>query len=353
VSHYANPVYKKAKQLGFEVLFRSGIVALFRRLHRNSVLALTYHDVLPVGFPRDNLILFGLTVDTTEFAWQLDYIKSHYNPISLKQLRDWLRDGAPLPPAPVLITFDDGHLNNLRYAAPLLKERGMPAVFFVLAGNLGSKCMTWVEEGYYRLLFSATKGWNMRSGESLSLATEGDRVSACTRFYVFFRALSEADQQLEMAELRRQLPVEENSQQWSERFEFLAPSDLKLLRQHGIEVGGHTLTHPVLSTLEPTTARAEIAECKAKLEEVIGSEIHAFAYPFGNPGSEFTSRDSAFVQEAGFSLAFSGIGGFIDRHTDRLCLPRVGIGRMSRAHFAVTVTGTLDAVKKFLRRQAS
>ena len=105
---FKNPAYNLAKRLLFETLFRSGLIHLFRRKSRGSVLILIYHDVIPPGFPEANP-LFGMTVSATEFEWQMKYLKRHYNLITFQQFADWFYGGAPLPPYPALITFDDGH----------------------------------------------------------------------------------------------------------------------------------------------------------------------------------------------------------------------------------------------------
>ncbi len=97
LSSHENPLYKSAKRLAFEISFRSGALGLFRHYHRHSVLVLIYHDILPPGFSQDNP-LFGMSVSTDEFEWQLEYLQRHYNPITFQQLLKWLlADGQLLP----------------------------------------------------------------------------------------------------------------------------------------------------------------------------------------------------------------------------------------------------------------
>ena len=343
-SYYDNPVYINTKRFLFEFLRRTGLCAVFRYLHRNSVLVLAYHDILPQGFPENN-VLFGMTVNTEEFEWQLNHIKANYNPISLGQLSAWLAGESFLPPRPVLLTFDDGHNNNLHHALPALRKRQMPAACFVVAGNLGSRHLTWVEDGYDRLMSSAGKEWVTLTGERHVLGTRTEQFAACSRFFRLFQTLSEEEQDQEMENLRSQLPLEDDGARFPTRFEFLAATELRILCENNVEIGAHTMTHPILSTLKSQTAQSEIVGSKLRLEEAAGKSVTAFAYPFGMPGADFTERDKDFVREAGFSLAFSGVTGFISRDKDRFSLPRIGVGRMSRAHFVATITGTLDALK--------
>jgi peptidoglycan/xylan/chitin deacetylase (PgdA/CDA1 family) len=346
---YGNPLYVRAKRGLFELLFRSGVVNLFRLRHRDSVLVALYHDVLPPGFPEDNP-LFGMAVSIEEFAWQLAYIKKHYHPITFKQFSDWYLRGAALPSYPVLITFDDGHVNNLRFALPVLQKEDVTAVCFVLTGELGECRQTWFEDAYYRLMFSTADRWCLRSGECWPLETSEQRAAACGRFFGLCRTLSQDEQLAELQLLQSQLAVPHAGGQFSNRFEFLSADDIRRLAESGVEIGSHTITHPILGTLQTESARREIADSKLALEQALGRPVQAFAYPFGASGLDFNLRDEALVQESGYSLAFAVEGGFVTRASNRFALPRVGIGRMTRAQFAAAVTGAVDALKNLLSR---
>lgn len=345
-SWYSNSLYVRAKQWLFEFLFRSGLLSFFRFLRRRSVLIAIYHDVLPAGFPEGNP-LFGMTVSVEDFTWQIRYFKKHYNPISFQQFSDWYFRGNALPPRPVLITFDDGHANNLRFALPVLQQEQITAVCLVLTGELGLSRQTWFEDAYYRLMFSTVQTWRLRNSEFCPLETGPQRVAACGRFFTLCRTLSEAEQEQELQSLRSQLPVTPDGEV-SGRFEFLSPDDVRQLSENGIEIGSHTITHPILRALEAENARREIADSKSALERLLGKPVRAFAYPFGAPGLDFMPRDEALVQECGYSMAFAGEGGFVTRSSDQFALPRVGIGRMTRAQFAATVAGAVDSLKSVL-----
>ena len=73
-----------------------------------------------------------ITVPTAVFAEQMSLLgELGYMPVSLGDVRDHYVDGAPLPDGAVLITFDDGYLDNLVNALPILVQHGYPAVVFV------------------------------------------------------------------------------------------------------------------------------------------------------------------------------------------------------------------------------
>jgi peptidoglycan/xylan/chitin deacetylase (PgdA/CDA1 family) len=346
-SWYNNPLYVHSKQWFFNFLFRSGLLNIFRFLRRHSVLIAIYHDVLPAGFPEGNP-LFGMTVSVEEFTWQIRYFKKHYNPISFEQFDDWYFRGHALPPRPVLITFDDGHANNLRFALPVLQKEKITATCFILTGAMGLSRQTWFEDAYYRLMFSNAQSWKLRNGECWPLETAQQRAAACGKFFSLCRTLSEPGQQQELQSLQSQLPLTQVNGEMGARFDFLSPDDVRRLAENGIEIGSHTITHPILGASEPENARREIADSKSELERLLGKPVRAFAYPFGAPGLDFMPRDEALVQASGYSLAFAGEGGFVSRSSNRYALPRVGIGRMTRAQFAATVAGAVDSLKSVL-----
>ncbi len=89
-----------------------------------------YHFVQPsgVGPVRG---LKHLPIDA--FRGQLAYLRRHYTPVAVNAVAAAVHDGAPLPPRPVLLTFDDGYRCHYRDALPLLEEEGVPAVFFAVA----------------------------------------------------------------------------------------------------------------------------------------------------------------------------------------------------------------------------
>jgi len=89
-----------------------------------------------------------------------------------------------------------------------------------------------------------------------------------------------------------------------------------------MEIGGHTVDHPILRLLDERQARAEIAGGKRRLEEITGAPVTLFAYPNGKPGQDYGPRDVELVREAGFVAAMSTMAGIADRASDVFQVPR-------------------------------
>jgi peptidoglycan/xylan/chitin deacetylase (PgdA/CDA1 family) len=100
--------------------------------------------------------------------------------------------------------------------------------------------------------------------------------------------------------------------------------DLCRLAGAGVDVGGHTINHPILRELPVAEARKEIAGGARWLERVTGRRVTSFAYPNGRPGRDFDQSHMRLAQEAGFDLAVSTQWGCASRGSDTFALPRVG-----------------------------
>jgi peptidoglycan/xylan/chitin deacetylase (PgdA/CDA1 family) len=82
-----------------------------------------------------------LTVSEEQLKMQLNWLKGHYNFISLKQLTNFIKKNEPLPEKPLLITFDDGYLNNYTIAYPIFKALKIPFSIFLVGDFVGKKLM--------------------------------------------------------------------------------------------------------------------------------------------------------------------------------------------------------------------
>jgi peptidoglycan/xylan/chitin deacetylase (PgdA/CDA1 family) len=88
------------------------------------------------------------------------------------------------------------------------------------------------------------------------------------------------------------------------------------------QIGGHTVTHPILSKLNLDKAREEIEIGKKDLEQIIGRPVDCFAYPNGIPEKDYQKEHVSLVRDAGFALAVSTSAGGVGVDSDPLQLPR-------------------------------
>lgn len=303
----------------------------FFRDRRSRAAMLMYHRVVDV--PHDP---WGMAVSPGNFAEQLRLLKRHRTLLSTDEFIGLL-DRDALPRDAVAITFDDGYLDNLRYAAPALAAEQAPATLFLTTAPMHSQQPYWYEELSAMILDAPEPAeaslqlpdgeWIIRFGarEALDDARHGWRAwdaprtareAAYADTWNRLRPLPPHEKPGAMARLREQLPGAirpiDRPMTAGELAELVAPGWFTL--------GGHTLDHPDLPELDDAAAVAQIAGGKAEAEAVAGAPVAAFAYPYGR----FDARVRGLVQKAGFDWACTTQHGYIraSRH-DRFALPRV------------------------------
>jgi peptidoglycan/xylan/chitin deacetylase (PgdA/CDA1 family) len=277
----------------------------------NRLLILIYHRVhahADAMFPRE--------LTAQRFDWQMELLRKHCAPLSLREGVSRLRAGS-LPSRAVAVTFDDGYADNALVALPILKKHEVPATFFVSTGFLDGGCM-WND-----ILIESLR---RTSGVSVDLSALGLGVEA----------LGSAAQKGELAgrALRavKHLHPQERLRRVSELSQSLAvalPRDLMMttlqvreLAAAGMEIGAHTVDHPILRSLSLEEAREEIAGGRAVLERIVGEPVTSFAYPNGRPGDDYTGRDRDLVESMGFEQAVSTTRGAAHEKSDFYQLPR-------------------------------
>lgn len=276
-----------------------------------SLLVLIYHRVLAQPDP-----LLPDEPDVTAFAAQMDVIRATCQVLPLAEAVERLYSGS-LPPRAACITFDDGYANNLTCAAPVLAQRRMPATVFIATGFIGGGRM-WNDT-----VIEAVR----RAGAELDLAALGlgryslPDVESRRRA---FQAIINALKYREPAErLGKATQIAERVGSDLPTDLMLAESQLKQLRGAGLEVGAHTVTHPILARLDSAAAKREIAASKSYLEAVVGEPVRLFAYPNGRPTQDYERQHVDMVRAAGFAAAVSTAWGSGNRGSDRFQLPRL------------------------------
>ena len=111
-----------------EIATTQAVNASKESIDGDTLTVLMYHNVLKKG-KKESTYCIGEDALDRDF----EYLKNHgYVVVSCQQVIDSVNAGKPLPQKAVMITFDDGYLNNVRYALPLLEKYGYSALFSVV-----------------------------------------------------------------------------------------------------------------------------------------------------------------------------------------------------------------------------
>lgn len=124
-------------------------------LRRIRVPILMYHYVSPLPEEVDN-IRRDLTVLPEVFERQLVFLANEgYATITFYQLYDALMTGTPLPPKPIILTFDDGYIDHYQYVFPALERHQMTGTFFIITGRADASDPAYVNWGQIREMAEA------------------------------------------------------------------------------------------------------------------------------------------------------------------------------------------------------
>jgi peptidoglycan/xylan/chitin deacetylase (PgdA/CDA1 family) len=270
-----------------------------------------YHRVLEKPDP-----LLDTEPDVATFRWHMQVLASAFNVLPLGEALALL-DAGRLPPRAVCITFDDGYRSLHDLALPVLQEFKLPATVFVTSGYVGAGNM-W-NDRIIEAVQSLPDGQLDLSELGLgaySLATQEDRKRSVGR-------LTEAGKYLppdaRTGLIRR---LETMMGDTLEQGLMLTPDMVVALDRAGVEIGGHTISHPILTSLTDDSSRLEIGGGKQQLEALIGKPVRLFAYPNGKINKDFDERHMRMAREAGFAAAFTTAVGAISPRDDRYKLPR-------------------------------
>lgn len=299
------------------VLYVSGLTGplLRRTLERGrACLIIGFHgttDAEPGYFSRGHAI--------SNVRDQIHYLRRHLRQVPLEEIALAISRGEPPPSATFAVTFDDGFVNNVTLAMPMLQELNVPATFFIPSAFVGTARDLWVSS-----LRELILGWRGPAiAEVPGLWPELPVSNEASRYAAYFTV----KETLKSRDGGRQEILDRLAK---EAGGYVRPPqgdrvvDVEMLRrmtQDPFSVGAHSRTHPILSALEPESAREEIAGSRKDLEEMLGRPVLDFAYPNGR-FSDLNDTTRKLVAEAGYRCAVSTEPGTVRQGDDRLALRR-------------------------------
>lgn len=299
-----------------------------------------------------------LAVSPSNFRGHLRVIRRDFNPISLTDLVD-AHDRGNLPANSIVITFDDGYADNFEIAAPLLAEFNIPATIFVTPRADAADREFWWDDLERIILqtprlpadldleidhtlhhWRLTDGSDLRPSDPAWNVLSHAPVTERQGLYLFLsRILRVTPDHLRRAALNI-------LSQWAGQppavratHRAMTPSQVRAAASSElIEIGAHTLSHPVLSTLTVNEQFEEIEGSRRAIESIIESSVTSFSYPFGCRG-DFGEETIAMTQNAGFRWACANSGkpphaaALVKPSSDIFALPRALVRNWPRDEF--------------------
>jgi len=260
--------------------------------------------------------LFPEEPDALRFERFSRLLRSWFHVLPLGEAVDRLAQGT-LPSRPLSITFDDGYADNCTVALPILKRLGVPATYFIAAGYIDGGRM-WND--------TVIESVRRHRGARLDLTRLGWGTHVTDSTAARRRSIDQL-----ILQLKHLPPIEREraADDIAETVGVELPRDLMMtsgqvreLSRAGMTIGGHTVSHPILSRVSDDQARREIAEGKARLEAMIGEPIELFAYPNGKPDVDYKPIHVQMARASGFKAALTTAPGAARAGDDLHQLPR-------------------------------
>ncbi len=297
------------------------LLSPLRASRRLSVLV--FHRVLPLPD-----VLVPEEMHAVQFDRVCGWLGAWFNVLPLDAAVDLLKAGM-LPARAVCITFDDGYADNYTVALPILQRHGLTATFFIATGFVDSGQM-WNDT-----LIEA-----VRSTErvSVDLRAMGLGRHGLASLQERRDAIGSLLAQVKYAAVDERTAVAQRVA--TELGVSPAPDGLMMtsrqltrLRKAGMQLGAHTVGHPILAKLDDAAAGKEIRDSKEFLERLLGESVRLFAYPNGKPQDDYTVNTTELVRRAGFDAAVSTAWGTSGIDSDLLQMRRFTPWDRSRWRF--------------------
>lgn len=275
-------------------LFHTGYFSLKLRLDKTPKLRiLMYHGIC------------DRSVSAPLLEQQLKFIKKNFDVYWASEVPSLMQRGLKSAKPPLVLTFDDGCINNAEYAAPLLDKHQVKSTFYIISHMLEGEQMLWNHE--MRCRIALLRDDQLPDGVGPFPADNDERWDAIYWYVRHSKKWTIAEREALLEKLRAIEPDPRYADWMLDSYALMSESQLKSLPDI-VEIGSHTMTHSLLDQMPIDACIEEIRESRKELEAIIGKPITTFCYPNGNFSDDVLNAvketyDMAVTVEYGAALA--------------------------------------------------
>lgn len=254
------------------------------------------------------------------FETHLKYLTRHYNIISLSDAVRHLNEGS-LPNRCAVLTIDDGYRDFYEVAFPVLKKFDVPATLYVVTGFLDGKCWIWTDKARYLLMETKLGRLSSTIGTKSFEEKLGDheaRLALAGKINSELKKLPDNEKEFVLNELAHSLLVDLTDVPPSE-FGPISWDQAREMSAAGIEIGSHTVNHPILTNVDADALSNELSKSSEILQNQLQTDKLHFCYPNGN----VAQRERDAVERAGYVSSVTTEIRICDPSDDLFLLPRI------------------------------
>lgn len=296
--------YRNFKKI-LNFVHETGLVRFGHKLLKKSLTVINYHRVANLEDFQDSFQP-NISASPLGFDEQIQYLMKWYQIISIDNLNDYLINKKPLPPHPVLITFDDGYLDNYTNAFPVLYKNKLPAIIFLASGYISSNLPFYWDLASYCFKHSKKDYILFPNNQERKWSSENEKKKVLQEWIEALKLLSETEKLKWIDQLANIMGVSVSENQYQNMM--LTWEHVREMHSMKIDFGAHTITHPILTRIPIEQARKEIIGSKQKIEEELKHPVTSFAYPNGTR-HDFNKEVIKATKEAGITTAFTLLNG--------------------------------------------
>jgi peptidoglycan/xylan/chitin deacetylase (PgdA/CDA1 family) len=291
----------------YKLLSLTGGINYFWNKLPNGVYVFNYHRIGDKENTSFDRAIFSCTLKA--FEQQIVELKKHFKIINTIELSKLNESGEVLSERFAVITFDDGYLDNFTEALPVLKKHNVTAVFYLTTTFLDSNPITWWDEIAYLLRKSSGKVYQLPNSVIEYVLEKNNIDNIIRKIMTVIKQSKNLSIGAALDDIRMKFPLAKDELSAENHQLFMKWKHAEELLRQGMEIGSHTLTHPILSQIDIEQHEKEIVDSKLILEKRLNCKINSIAYPVGRYYC-YNEKSIEFILAAGYKIAFNNEPGF-------------------------------------------
>ncbi|MCX7920941.1 MAG: polysaccharide deacetylase family protein [Clostridia bacterium] len=298
----------------------TGVYALLDKLFdRKGVYIVFYHRLVKGD---EEKLISASSVDYKNFEKQARYFTQKYEVISMDEASSILSGKEQPQKKYLVVTFDDGYRDNFTYGYEVLKKYRLKPTIFITANNVDKQEYLWPDL-LKNIVFNTKRESVKLNFQGLSMEVSiksyGQKIKVFDLLKRYIKKCDETQKKFVLSYLSEALEVKPDKKcslmlEWD---------DVYKLIDIGVDIGNHTMNHPILSNLTCEEIRSEIYEAEKLLEGRIKRKIQHFAYPNGKKSDYNQCAKEELVK--GYRTACTTLPGINLPGTDMYELKRIGM----------------------------
>ena len=245
-------------------------------------------------------------LEVKDFKRQLDFFEENFSVVTMEEVIEAVQEGKRLPEKALLLTFDDGYIDNYTVALPLLVERGLQGSFFVPAKSLDKGGLLEVNKIHFTLAKGDEKDivrdildYSLKIKEKLSKElniADRDILKELYKRYAVSNGRDSIDTSFIKKMLQEVLPAENRTEIIDILFDkyvevseevlanelYVNKAQLKVMKKLGMFIGVHGYEHSHLANLTETEQNKDLDSALCVMREFIDEDVWVMNYPYGS-----------------------------------------------------------------------